>query len=154
VLRRITVRLALPEERERFDLLLETEHYLHSARLGGQALRYVAELDGQLVALICFSAPALHTKARERWIKWSPRQHARRLCFVVNNSRFLVLPERARYPNLASRVLGLCLQRLDADWQAHWGHPVLLVESYVDERQYRGTCYRACGFKELDRTGG
>jgi hypothetical protein len=107
-----------------------------------------------LVALICFSAPALHTKAREQWIKWSPRQRARRLCFVVNNSRFLVLPERARYPNLASRVLGLCLQRLDADWQAHWGHPVLLVESYVDERQYRGTCYRACGFKEVGLTAG
>jgi hypothetical protein len=84
VLRRITVRLVLPEERERFDLLLEREHYLHSARLGGQALRYVAELDGELAALMCFSAPALHTKARERWIKWSPRQRARRSCFVVN----------------------------------------------------------------------
>jgi len=117
VLRRITVRLVRPEERERFDLLLEKEHYLHSARLGGQALRYVAEWDGEWVALICFSAPAWHLKAREKWLKWSPRQRARRLCLVVNNSRFLVLPERHRYPNLASRVLASCLKRLDADWQ-------------------------------------
>jgi hypothetical protein len=73
---------------------------------------------------------------------------------VVNNSRFLVLPERTRYPNVASRVLALCLQRLNADWQAQWGHPVVLVESYVDESQYRGTCYRACGFQAVGLTAG
>jgi len=73
---------------------------------------------------------------------------------VVNNSRYLVLPDRQRYPNLASRVLGLCLRRLSADWQAHWGHPVLVVESFVDESQYRGTCYRACGFEPVGATGG
>jgi hypothetical protein len=73
---------------------------------------------------------------------------------VVNNSRFLVLPERQRYPNLASRVLALCLKRLNADWQGHWGHPVVLVESYVAESKYRGTCYRACGFEAVGLTAG
>jgi hypothetical protein len=73
---------------------------------------------------------------------------------VVNNSRFLVLPDRKRYPNLASRVLALCLQRLKVDWQGRWGHPVVLVESYVDESQYQGTCYRACGFKAVGWTAG
>jgi len=29
-----------------------------------------------------------------------------------------------------------------------------LVESYVDESQYRGTCYRACGFKAVGLTAG
>lgn len=153
-LHRVTVRLMFPEERQRFDCLLETRHYLHSARVGGQSLRYIAEVDGQWVALLVFSGAAPHTKARENEIRWTPRQRARRLCFVVNNSRFLVLPERQSCPNLASRVLGLCLKRLDADWQEHWSHPVLLVESYVDETQYRGTCYRACNFKALGFTAG
>jgi hypothetical protein len=54
---------------------------------------------------------------------------------VVNNSRFLVLPERQRDPNLASRVLALCLKRLNTDWQERWGHPVVVVESYVNESQ-------------------
>lgn len=153
-LRQVTVRLVLPEERDRFDALLESEHYLHSARVGGQSLRYVAEVEGQWVALLTFSGAAPHTKAREHYLRWTPRQRARRLCFVVNNSRFLVLPERQRYPNLASRVLALSLKRLSADWQAHWGHPVLLVESYVDESQYRGTCYRACGFTAVGLTAG
>jgi hypothetical protein len=73
---------------------------------------------------------------------------------VVNNSRFLVLPERPRYPNLASRILGLTLKRLSADWQERWGHPVLVVESFVDETRYRGTCYRACGFAAVGATEG
>ncbi len=156
-LRRVTIRLIPPqglEERERFDALLENQHYLHSARVGGQSLRYVAEIDGEWVALLVFSGAAPHTKARECKIRWTPRQRARRLCFVVNNSRYLILPERQRYPNLASRVLALCLKRLNTDWQEHWGHPVVLVESYVDESQYRGTCYRACGFQAVGLTAG
>lgn len=154
LLRQVTVRLSTPEERDRFDQLLEQRHYLQSARLGGPSLRYVAEVDGQWVALIAFSGASPHTKAREQKIRWTPRQRARRLGFVVNNSRFLVLPERQRYPNLASRVLALCLKRLNGDWQERWGHPVLLVESYVDESQYRGTCYRACGFEAVGLTAG
>ncbi len=154
VLRRVTVRLIRDDEKAQYDQLLQDLHYLHSAILAGQNLRYVAELDGQWLALITFSAAALHLKGRERWIGWTPRQRSRRLLFVVNNSRYLLLPERQRYPNLASRVLGLCLRRLSEDWQKRWNHPVLLVESFVDESQYRGTCYRACGFEPIGPTGG
>jgi len=154
VLRRVIVRLIRDDEKARFDQLLEERHYLHNAVLAGQNLRYVAELDGHWLALITFSAAALHLKGRERWIGWTPRQRSRRLLFVVNNSRYLLLPERQRYPNLASRVLGLCLRRLSDDWQERWKHPVLLVESFVDESQYRGTCYRACGLEPIGPTGG
>jgi hypothetical protein len=154
ILKRVQVRLLADPERPEFDRLLREKHYLHDAVLAGQSLRYVAELDGRWVALLAFSAAALHLKAREKWIGWSARQRARRLALVVNNSRFLVLPERQQYPNLASRVLGLCLRRLSADWQAGWQHPVLAVESFVDESQYRGTCYRACGFEGVGPTQG
>ena len=84
----------------------------------------------------------------------SPRQRARRLGFVVNNSRYLILLDRQRVPNLASCVLARCLKRLDADWREHWNQPVLLVESFVDESQYRGTCYRACGFEAVGASSG
>jgi hypothetical protein len=154
VLKRVSLRLLQEHERPEFDRLLTEKHYLHDWVLTGQSLRYVAELDGQWVALLAFSAASLQLKAREKWIAWSPRQRARRLPFVVNNSRFLVLPERQRYPNLASRVLGLCLRRLSADWQERWQHPVLVVESFVDESLYRGTCYRACGFEAVGPTKG
>ncbi len=151
---RVRVRLLDEHERPPFDRLLEEKHYLHASGLLGQSLRYVAELDGQWVALIAFSAAALHLKAREQWLRWSLRQRARRLGLIVNHSRFLVLPAHARFPNLASRVLGLCLCRLSQDWQECWQHPVLVVESFVDESQYRGTCYRACGFEAVGLTQG
>src|SRR3974377_2014774 len=151
---KVTVRRLCDNEWGQYNFYLQREHYLESSRFAGQSLRYVAEVDGQWVALRTFSAPALHLKAREQWIGWSPRQRARRLGLVVNNSRFLVLAERQRYPNLASRVLGLVLRRLSGDGQEHWGHPVLVVESFVDESQYRGTCYRACGFEGVGPTEG
>ena len=154
LLARVTVRLLEEHERERFNLLLEERHYLRNSILVGQHLRYVAELDGQWVALIAFSAAALHIKGRDKRIGWTPRQRARRLSFVANNSRFLVLTDRQRLPNLASRVLGLCLRRLSDDWLARWKHPILAVESFVDETLYRGTCYRACGFEAIGPTGG
>ena len=154
ILKRVTVRLLIEPERARFDALLEQKHYLCSARMVGRTLRYVAELDGEWVALACFSAAALHLKAREKWIGWTPRQRARRLGFVVNNSRYLVLPERERLPNLASRALGLCLRRLSRDWEARWAQPILAVESFVDETRYRGVCYRACGFEAVGPTAG
>src|SRR5690606_18922004 len=50
--------------------------------------------------------------------------------------------------------LGLVLRRLSADWQEQWHHPVLVVESFVDESLYRGTCYRACGFEAVGPTAG
>ena len=154
VLERVRVRLVTDFERGEFDRLLEEKHYVHQSVLTGETLRYVVELDGQWVALLAFSAASLHLKGRERWIGWSPRQRARRLSLVVNNSRFLVLPERQRYPNLASRALGLCLRRLSADWEQRWKHAVWVVETFVDESIYRGTCYRACGFEAAGPTAG
>ncbi len=116
-----------------------------------RALRPLASLPGrtggQYLALIAFGVAALHLKARDRWIGWSPRQRARRLRLVANNSRFLVLPEREKLPNLASRVLGLVLRRLSDDWLKLHGKPIL-----VDETRYRGTCYKACGFVAIGAT--
>ena len=112
------VRLIEESERPRSDQLLEKHHYLHNACLGGRTLRHVAELDGQWVALLSFSGAAPHVKARDQRIGGTPHQRVRRLHLVVNNSRFLVLPDRGRHPNLASRVPELCLKRLIRDGQA------------------------------------
>ena len=87
----VQVRLLAPEERDRFDQLLVAQHYLKSAALVGEQLRYVAEYQGQWVALLAWCAGAYHLKARETWIGWSPPQKKRRRPLVVNHSRFLVL---------------------------------------------------------------
>ena len=46
------------------------------------------------------------------------------------------------------------LRRLSADWLEQWGHPVFAVESFVDESQYPGTAYKACGFRGLGQSAG
>lgn len=148
-----TVRLLAPEERERFDPLLVAQHYLKSATLVGEQLRYVAEYQGQWVALLAWSAAAFNLKAREAWIGWTAPQKKRRLPLVVNHSRFLIL-DGCHVPNLASRVMKLCLQRLPQDWTDRYGHAVLVAESFVDSQQFQGTCYKASGWTLLGHTQG
>jgi hypothetical protein len=76
------------------------------------------------------------------------------LALVAQNSRFLLLTERLQFPNLASRVLALCTQRLPDDWRAPFGHPVLVAESFVHPEHFVGTCYKAAGWHCLGPTGG
>ena len=153
VLDGVEVRLLQPQEQKRFDKLIETQHYLRTATLVGERLCYVAEYQGIWLALLAWSAPAYHLKDRDEWIGWTQEQRRRRLGWVANNSRFLIL-EGAHYPNLASRVMGLCLGRLSADWEARWGHGVLAVESFVDGQLFRGTSYRVSGWTQLGATDG
>jgi len=149
----VQMRVIAPEERERFDQLIAKEHYLGNARLVGEQLRYVAEYQGQWVALMSWSAAAYKLKLREEWIGWSERQKRRRLPLAVNNSRFLILPE-FHVPNLASKVMKLALQRLSADWEHAYRHAVLLVESFVDRQRYLGTSYKVSGWTLLGQTQG
>jgi hypothetical protein len=149
----VQVRLLDPEERDRFDQLLVAQHYLKSATLVGEQVRYVAECQGQWVALLAWCAGAYHLKARETWIGWSPPQKKRRLPLVVNHSRFLILAG-CHVPNLASRVMKICLQRLSQDWTDRYGHAVLVAESFVDPQQFLGTCYKASGWTLLGHTQG
>ena len=48
----------------------------------------------------------------------------------------------------------LMLARLSADWQTRWGHPLALVESFVDPQLYRGTAYQVSGWSQLGQSAG
>jgi len=153
VLDGVLVRLITEGEQKRFDGLLVAQHYLKDATLVGERLCYVAEYAGRWLALLAWSAAAYHGKDRDAWIGWSEEQRRRRLGWIANNSRFLIL-EDAHYPNLASRVMRLCLERLSTDWQARWSHGLLAVESFVDGQLFRGTSYAASGWTQLGQTEG
>ena len=154
LLREVRVRLIEPAEQSRFDELLAREHYLKNSTVVGQALRYVAQYEGQWLALLVFSSAAFHIKPRDRWLHWSARQVAQRRHLIAQNQRFLVLAASGRWPNLASRVLKLVCDRLAQDWQQHFGHPVLALETFVDPQRFRGTCYKAAGWERLGATQG
>lgn len=154
VLNELTVRLIAPDEKGRWDDLICRQHYLKNARLVGEQLRYVGEYQGQWMALLGWSAAALHLRARDQWLGWSVAQQRERRHFLAQNSRFLILSDRGQYPNLATRALALCCARLSADWLEQHGHPLVAVESFVDSQITRGTCYKASGWTLLGPTAG
>jgi hypothetical protein len=155
LLEEVKVRLVENEEElRRWQEMVEAHHYLRDACLVGACLRYVAQsAEGQWLALLGWSSPARHLRGREAWLGWSQEQRERRLRLVAQNSRFLIVPG-VECPNLASRVLSLCLERLSEDWEQVHGHGVLLAETFVDPERFLGTCYRAAGWQALGRTQG
>lgn len=138
----LLVRPIQAEEVLSWRTYMERFHYLGDGALVGESLRYVALLDGELVALLSWAAASLRNGPRDRYVGWDERSRRANLHLVVNNSRFLVLPW-GRRPHLASRVLAANLRRLSRDWQEVYGHGVVLAESFVDSARFRGTCYRA-----------
>lgn len=154
LLDQVEVRLVCnTRERARFKRLMGKEHYLGWGQPVGETLMYVAVCGRKWVALLTFGAPAYALRDRDQLIQWSVPQRQARLNFVVQNRRFLIL-HGIKEHNLASRILALCSNRLAHDWESAYGHPVLLMETFVDPQRFQGTCYRAAGWMPLGLTAG
>ena len=155
ILDQLEVRCLLtPEDVPAWNTLVSEHHYLKNANLVGEQLRYVVSFQGQWVTLLGWSAASFHLKDREQWLGWSNLQRRARLHLLAQNSRFVILADRSHWPNLASRALSLVSQRLSADWQQTYGHPILAVESFVDSQLFRGTAYKASNWTLLGKTDG
>ena len=149
----IEIRLITLDETGKFNELVTKHHYLKSAVLVGEHMRYVATFEGEWLALGAWSAGAMHLKGRDGWIGWNDEQRHRRLPLVVNNARLLGLPG-CQVPNLMSRFMKGMLSRLNADWQERWGHAVAVAETFVDPVLYQGTCYKVSGWMRVAETAG
>jgi hypothetical protein len=137
-----------------FRFLLQRYHYLGQRNCVGENLKYLArDRQGRALACLLFGAAAWKAAARDRWIGWNGEQRADRLGLVANNTRFLILPW-VRVPHLASHLLGRVAARLSADWQKKYGHPIYLLESFVEPSRFAGTCYRAAGWVSVGLTTG
>lgn len=137
-----------------FKSLLQRYHYLGHRNCVGENLKYLArDREGRPLACLLFGSAAWKAAARDRWIGWSGEQRRGHLGLVTNNTRFLI-PRWVHVPHLASHLLGRVAERLSADWQQKYGHPIYLVESFVEEPRFAGTCYRAAGWMQVGRTTG
>jgi hypothetical protein len=152
-LRKVTVRQLIDsEEILQWNRLVKEHHYLKSSSMVGEQIRYVAEFDGKWLACMGCSAATLKSSLRDKWIGWTRIQQLQRLHLVIQNARFLTLGN-ASTPNLASRCLSLLGKRVSQDWESTYGHPVYLMETFVDP-DLKGTCYKACGWEKLGETAG
>jgi hypothetical protein len=129
--------------RQRVNRALGSFHYLGHRGTVGENLQYtVTNHAGDLLACLLFGSPAWKCRARDQFIGWNAVQRAAHLYLITNNTRFLILPS-VRVPHLATWAFGQVLRRLSADWQRKYGHPIMMVETFVDRTRFAGTCYKA-----------
>ena len=129
-------------------------HYLGFGGAVGQNVQYVVR-DGQQRPVACavFGAAAWKCQDRDRFIGWSAQQRQSNLGLIANNSRFLILPW-VTVPHLGSWILGQVAGRIARDWRAKYGHPVVLLETFVERERFRGTVYRAANWQPVGVTTG
>ena len=132
---------------------LMAHHYLGPGPLVGAQIRYLIGSDEGWIAALAFSAAAWSVAARDEWIGWGPEARKANLRFVVSNSRFLI-PPWVKVPNLASKVLALCAGELPRDWKEIYGYQPVLLETYVEQERFAGTCYRAANWQHVGQTSG
>jgi hypothetical protein len=141
-------------ERVLFEALLYRYHYLSHRSPVGENLQYlVRERARRPVACLLFGAAAWQCADRDRYIGWERATRAAGLHLVANNSRFLILPW-VEVLGLASHVLGRVCRRVRSDWQHKYGHPIYLLESFVETDRFTGTCYRAANWMRVGQTKG
>jgi hypothetical protein len=140
----ITETLAL----RRFHHLLEAEHALGSRQPKGRVLYQVICRGEQWVALVLWTSPLWHFKARDQWIDWDRVTRSERLQLIAHQARFLMI-ESAREPNLASAVLAVSTRELPGQWEECFGYRVLLAETFTDPESHAGTCYKTSGWEPI-----
>jgi len=136
-----------------WNALIARWHYLGYQPLPGAQLRYLIRCEAGLLGAIGFGAAAWKVAARDAWIGWDGPTREAHLGRVLNNARFLILPW-VQVKNLASKVLALAAARVAADFPARYGEPVVVLETFVEQPRYRGTCYRAANWQYLGETRG
>ena len=136
-----------------FGSLLQAHHYLGYTQPVGEHLKYVYYARGMPVACMAWSSAPRHLGARDRFIGWSVEQRRANLHLLAYNTRFLILPW-VRVPHLASHLLARTARVISADWQQLYGHPIYLLETFIDPERFRGTCYRAANWILVGKTTG
>ena len=136
-----------------YNGLIDRYHYLGYHQGTGEQLKYIIRGDGHILAAIGFGGAAFKVAARDQHLGWDKEVRERHLVKVVNNNRFLILPQ-VRVPHLASHILGRISRRIKADWQDYYKRDIVLLETFVEHGRYKGTCYKAANWRYIGQTTG
>jgi hypothetical protein len=143
-----------PSHAKLFRELLHRHHYLGYSGPVGENLQYLAfDQNERPLACLLFGAAAWRVACRDQFIGWTPSVRARGLFRIANNMRFLILPW-VRVEHLASHLLGQVRRRLSTDWLIKYGHPIDLLETFVEVGRFSGTCYAAANWVRVGETTG
>ena len=141
------------EGEDLFAQLLRDHHYLGYTRPVGEHLKYLVLAGHRPVACLGWGSAPLKLDLRDRFVGAPKESYRHNLPLIAYNTRYLILPW-VRVPHLASHLLGRVARRIATDWRALYGHPVVLLESFVDTERFAGTCYRAANWQCVGRSSG
>ena len=136
-----------------WDYLIDQYHYLGKPAIVGAHLKFIARIDGRPVACLGWGSAAWQVACRDSHIGWDATTREANLHKIVNNVRFLILPW-VRIPHLASKVLAANIRVLASEWMKIYSHPVTLLETFVDQSRFQGTCYKAANWNLIGETVG
>lgn len=136
-----------------YNSLIQRHHYLGYRQIVGNHLKYMAFIGEQPVACLGWGSAAWSVKSRESFVKWDKPTKEKNLHFVVNNTRFLILPW-VKIKFLASKILSLNARRISVDWFNIYNHHVYLLETFVEQGRFKGTCYKAANWIRVGQTKG
>ena len=136
-----------------YNSLIHRYHYLGYRQIVGAHLKYMAFLDGQVVACLGWGSPAWRVSCRDQFIGWSDQIKEKNLHMIAQNTRFLILPY-VKILHLASKLLALNIKCLRQDWPTYFGHPLYLLETFVDQSRFKGTSYKAANWINVGQTKG
>ena len=136
-----------------YNSLVHQHHYLGYRQIVGNHLKYIAFIGHRPVACLGWGSAAWSVKSRDAFIGWGKNTKAQRLHLVANNTRFLVLPW-VQVNCLASKVLVLKIKSIAHDWRSVYHHRLYLLETFVEQQRFAGTCYKAANWIRVGHTKG
>ncbi len=141
-------------ELELFKCFLSLYHYLGFSGTVGENLKYmVYDSSDRPLACLLFGSAAWASGPRDDFIGWDREKRSKNLSLTTNNTRFLILPwVSVKY--LASHILSKVCQRIKDDWTAKYDHPLYLLETFVEQDRFKGTCYKASNWIRVGETKG
>ena len=150
----IRIKMVRHTDQEKFyDSLVEQYHYLGYTQIVGNHLKYMAFSGDIPVACIGWGSAAWAVQSREEFIGWTKSVKNKHLHFVVNNTRFLILPF-VTVKCLASKILALNMKRISDDWIKIYNYPLYMLETFVEQDRFKGTCYKASNWVRVGETKG
>jgi len=103
------------------------------------------------LACIGWGSAAWAVKSREQFIGWPKPVKNKRLNYIANNTRYLILPW-VTVKCLASKILSLNIKRISDDWNNVYHFPLYLLETFVEQDRFKGTCYQASNWIRMTKS--
>lgn len=150
---KITLRLASGSKQTYWNELVRKYHYQGYSRIVGRSIKYIAYCGDVPVACLGWGSAAWSLGPRDRYIGWDKDTKDKNLHLIANNIRFLILPGiKIKY--LASHLLSQNIKLIKKDWKDKYGHPIYLLETFVERDRFLGTSYKAANWIYLGKTKG